>query len=84
MATTPTVSAFMPAPSGYVVDFDNPQRKDLPMSYWVSGALYVLATASLVMRIYTRTVLVKDFKWEDWFIVLAYVCMVLSTEQASH
>jgi cytochrome c-type biogenesis protein CcmH/NrfF len=67
MAATASSSivAFLPAPSGYVVNFDHPQRKGIPMVYWVTGVGLVLATIAITMRIYTRARIVKEFKYED-------------------
>ena len=64
IATT-TMTAFLPAPSGYVVDFENPQRRALPLAYWLTGAGLILATLAITMRIYTRIRIVKDFRAED-------------------
>jgi hypothetical protein len=60
-----TMSAFLPAPSGYIVNFDHPQRNGLPLAYWLTGVSFVCAVFALAMRIYTRTIIVKDFKLED-------------------
>jgi len=64
-AASATMSAFLPAPSGYVVDFENPQRRGLPLAYWLTGVGLVFATLAIAMRIYTRTRIVKDFRAED-------------------
>ena len=61
-----TIRALVPAPSGYVVNFANPQRHPgVPLVYWITGVMLALATCALAMRIYTRVRLVKEFKAED-------------------
>ena len=66
MATaSATQSAFVPAPSGVTVDFDNPRHNGMPMAYYVTGVFLAFASLSLAMRVYTRIVVVKEFKMED-------------------
>lgn len=65
---TPSPSAqvaLLPAPPGYVVDFDHPQRRGLPAGYWICGVGLLLSSSFLAMRVYTKLRLSKDFKLED-------------------
>ena len=34
--------------------------------YIVSNILFVIGTASILLRIYSRAVIVKKFGWDDW------------------
>lgn len=64
-APDPNTIALLPAPPGYVVDFDNPQRRGVPGCYWVTGVGLVLSTALFAMRTFTKARIVRDFKIED-------------------
>ncbi|KIW03028.1 uncharacterized protein PV09_05682 [Verruconis gallopava] len=67
MSATPssTIVALVPAPSGYHVDFEHPQRRGIPAAYWVTGVGLVISTMFLAMRLYTKIRIVREFKAED-------------------
>jgi len=41
----------------------------------VAGFFLVLSTISIALRCYCRIKVVKNFGWDDWFAVLAYVSL---------
>lgn len=46
--------ALFPAPAGYVVDFDNPQRRGDVASYWCFGCGVFLAALFAIQRVYVK------------------------------
>ena len=64
-AVDPTKVALIPAPPGYVVDFDNPTRRGVPAGYWITGIGLVISTLFFAMRTYTKARIVRDFRAED-------------------
>ncbi|PQE31434.1 integral membrane protein [Rutstroemia sp. NJR-2017a WRK4] len=65
MATTSLIAA-VPAPTGYVVDFANPQRHGDVAGYWVFGVGLVLSFSFLAMRVYTKVFVARSFAIEDY------------------
>ena len=67
MAATvsPTVVAIMAAPKGYVLDFENPQRKGDTVGYWVAGVGMVLSFFFLCMRVYIKGWVKRKFDLAD-------------------
>lgn len=55
----------VPAPEGYVISLDNPQRRGQALITWVGVVGMVIATALLVIRAYTKVRLVKKISSED-------------------
>ena len=55
----------VPAPHGYVVDLHNPQRRGEAVITWVGIVGMVLATTLLMIRAYTKAVLVKKIESDD-------------------
>lgn len=55
----------VPPPPGYVVDFNNPQRRLESQVYTVIVVENLLALAFLLQRLYTRVHLMKLFQVED-------------------
>ncbi|MCJ1362842.1 hypothetical protein MMC16_001948 [Acarospora aff. strigata] len=74
MAATvsPTVVAIMAAPKGYVLDFENPQRKGDTVGYWVAGVGMVLSFFFLCMRVYIKGWVKRKFDLADACYVLAW------------
>ncbi|QDS72191.1 hypothetical protein FKW77_004981 [Venturia effusa] len=64
----------VPAPEGYVVDLDNPQRRGEAVIIWVGIIGLVVATLLLMLRAYTKIVLVKRFAADD-FIRVYLACL---------
>ena len=54
-----------PAPAGYLVDMENPQRMGAAVNFWVGGVGMFLATTFLSIRIYTKTFLARSFAADD-------------------
>jgi len=65
MTDTNGTITIIPAPEGYVVDFDNPQQNYVNQSYIVAAVEMSLAFLFLLQRLYTKTVIVKQFQIED-------------------
>lgn len=59
--TKPIVSA----PNGYVVDLHNPQRRGEALITWAGIVGMIIATALLLIRVYTKAVLVKKMNSDD-------------------
>lgn len=55
----------IPAPAGYVVDLENPQRCGEAVITWVGVVGLVIATAFLMIRAYTKVVLAKKISSDD-------------------
>lgn len=36
-------------------------------TYGVAMSFYIIGTASIFLRIYSRWFIVRSFKWDDWF-----------------
>ncbi|KAM0323242.1 hypothetical protein ACHAQA_008833 [Verticillium albo-atrum] len=70
------VEVLVPAPPGYVVDFDNPQRQYVMEHYLIFGILGPLAFIALVQRFYTKMFLAKGLQIDDAFMFLAWVSSV--------
>jgi hypothetical protein len=64
-APDPNTMALLPAPPGYVVDFDHPQRRGVPACFWITGVGFVLSSSFFAMRTYTKARVIRDFKAED-------------------
>lgn len=55
----------VPAPAGYVVDLENPQRRGEAIITWVGIVGMIIATALLTIRTYTKLVVVKKLASDD-------------------
>lgn len=55
----------VPAPNGYIVDLQNPQRRGEAIITWVGIVGMVFATTLLMIRGYTKVVLVKKMASDD-------------------
>ncbi|TGO65120.1 hypothetical protein BCON_0004g01020 [Botryotinia convoluta] len=65
--------AALPAPEGYIVNFDNPARYEDITGYWVFGVGTMLSFSFLCMRIYTKAVVSRSFAAEDVCLILAWL-----------
>jgi hypothetical protein len=65
MSNTNGTITIIPAPEGYLVDFDNPQVQFVVRSYTVAAVEMSLAFLFLVQRMYTKLVIMKKFQLED-------------------
>lgn len=59
------VRTLVPAPEGYVVDFDNPQQQKVLDHYLITGILGPLALIALCQRYYTKIFLAKGLQIDD-------------------
>jgi hypothetical protein len=59
------LSAFFPAPEGYVFNLANPQRSGTAANFWVGTICMIIAGVFLFIRIYTKTVLARNFTLDD-------------------
>ena len=55
----------MDPPPGYVLDFENPTRKMDTETYWVFGVGVAVCTMFLIMRLYTKIHIARQFLAED-------------------
>jgi hypothetical protein len=54
-----------PAPPGYVVDLENPQRKGEAANFWIGTVGMIVSAIFMVIRVYTKTLLAKSFTADD-------------------
>ena len=54
-----------PAPPGYVVDVDNPQRSGEAANFWIGTLGMIVAAIFMTIRVYTKTRLAKNFTPDD-------------------
>ncbi|KAI3580817.1 hypothetical protein IWW34DRAFT_831406 [Fusarium oxysporum f. sp. albedinis] len=72
------VEVAVPPPSGYRVDFENPET-DASMvrnAYWIFGLEFAIATAFLGQRMYTNAVILRKFLIDDYLILFAWVLSI--------
>lgn len=73
MPMTDGVLTVLPAPAGYVVDFENPTRTGNVAGYWVTGIGLILSTSFLAMRMYTKLIITKNFSLDDAALLASFV-----------
>lgn len=71
----------IPAPEGYIVNFDDPVRMGDTAGYWVFGVGIMLSFSFLCMRTYTKVLFAKNFAVEDS--ELCCVCCGTSVDVAN-
>jgi hypothetical protein len=54
-----------PAPPGYIVDVDNPQRRGEAANFWIGTLGMIVAAMFMAIRVYTKTRLAKNFTPDD-------------------
>ncbi|KAE9962581.1 hypothetical protein BLS_000164 [Venturia inaequalis] len=64
------------APVGYVINLENPQRRGEAVIVWVGMIGLIVATILLMIRAYTKVVLVKKVASDDWCMLLAWIFSV--------
>ncbi|RYP52370.1 hypothetical protein DL768_002481 [Monosporascus sp. mg162] len=67
------VITYLPAPEGYVVDFENPQRQYLIQIYSVAAVGNTLVLFFLSQRLYTKIFLARGLQIDDAFLIVSYV-----------
>ncbi|KAL1594363.1 hypothetical protein SLS60_010123 [Paraconiothyrium brasiliense] len=75
----------VPPPTGYVVDLENPQRRGEAVITWVGIVGMVIATTLLLIRVYTKLVVVKKLASDDLlyspalaFAKMSFLCFYLN------
>lgn len=59
------MATLVPAPEGYVVDFDNPQRLDRVAAYWCYGVGVFFSVVFTAQRIYVKIALKLPWQLDD-------------------
>jgi hypothetical protein len=62
---TDGVITVLPAPEGYVVNFDDPRRNADIAAYWIFGVGFFLATLFLVQRLYVKIFIRRNLGLDD-------------------
>ncbi|KAF9879580.1 integral membrane protein [Colletotrichum karsti] len=73
MSNKSEVITALPAPDGYVVDFENPQRRDVVETYIVVSIGMFLALLFLLQRLYVKLIIRKKFGLDDEASMEGYV-----------
>ncbi|WQF82932.1 hypothetical protein CDEST_07946 [Colletotrichum destructivum] len=73
MFNTSGVTTALPAPEGYVVDFGNPQRRDVLETYVTLSVGMIVALFFLFQRMYVKIVIRKRFGVDDEAAMDGYV-----------
>lgn len=55
----------MPAPEGYVVDLNNPERTGVPSVYYVAGFMGSLSLIFFAQRMYVKAVVATGIELDD-------------------
>ncbi|KAG8670662.1 hypothetical protein FPOAC2_07487 [Fusarium poae] len=72
------VEVAVPPPTGYRVDFDNPETDESMVrnAYWIFGLEFAFATAFLGQRLYTNGVILRKFMIDDYLILFAWILSI--------
>lgn len=54
-----------PAPAGYIVRLENPERSDVAANLWVGSVGMCLAADFMETRLYTKLMLARSFTSDD-------------------
>lgn len=65
MATVNGVLVAIPPPDGYVVDFENPQRRSVTATYTICGVGMTLALFFMLQRLYVKIFIRNKFGVDD-------------------
>jgi hypothetical protein len=76
------VTTVMPAPEGYVVDFENPQRQFDVEHYAIFAGLGTLAMLFLVQRVYTKIFIAGGMQVDDSKSVWVVLCDLADLSQS--
>ncbi|CAM1501952.1 Fc.00g039360.m01.CDS01 [Cosmosporella sp. VM-42] len=66
------IATLLPAPEGYVIDFNNPQRQGVPDAYYVAAFGTALSVILMGQRLYVKLVLSGGLQIDDVFLLLAW------------
>ncbi|KAI4644072.1 uncharacterized protein J4E78_009655 [Alternaria triticimaculans] len=61
-----------PAPPGYIVDVDNPQRTGEAANFWIGTLGMIIAAIFMAIRVYTKARLAKNFTSDDIALLIAW------------
>jgi hypothetical protein len=80
MSSSDSPVTVRPPPPGYTIDLVNPEYigYQLVIAAIVSAGL---STLFLLLRLYTRKLIVKSLGWDDFWIVSAWVCYLLNLDR---
>ncbi|KAF4825696.1 Satratoxin biosynthesis SC1 cluster protein 4 [Colletotrichum siamense] len=78
------VVTLLPAPEGYVVNFDHPQRQAVPAAFWVCGVGSFLSALLMAQRLYTKAFLVGRLQLDDLFLLLAWLTSITTIALCTH
>lgn len=65
MADLYSIPTVIDAPAGYIVDFNNPQRRAVHVAYLLAGIGGFLSLLFVIQRLYTKVVLMRCFQLDD-------------------
>ncbi|KAL2870597.1 uncharacterized protein BJX67DRAFT_242730 [Aspergillus lucknowensis] len=63
----------LPPPKGQTSNFVNPTSCGTKFII-VHGVFLPIAFAALMIRVWTRTFIARGFRWDDWFMILSFLC----------
>lgn len=73
MSLTDGVLTALPAPPGYVVDFDNPHRNSDIACYWVVGVGSLLSVLFMGQRFYVNAFVKRSLRLDDACLFVAWI-----------
>jgi hypothetical protein len=80
MSSSDSPITVRPPPPGYIIDLVHPEYigYQLVIVAIISASL---STFFLLLRLYTRKLILKSLGWDDFWIVLAWVCYLLNLDR---
>ncbi|CAH0027881.1 unnamed protein product [Clonostachys rhizophaga] len=84
MTTIDGVRMVMPAPKGYVVDLNNPERTGVPSVYYVAGFMGSLSLIFFAQRMYVKAVVATGIELDDIFLILAVLTVFATSGFTLH
>ncbi|KAF7554389.1 hypothetical protein G7046_g6842 [Stylonectria norvegica] len=78
------VITVLPAPEGYIVDFDNPQRQAVPDAYYIAAFGTALSLLFLGQRLYVKLVLVGGLQIDDVFLLFSWATAFVTEALCIH
>jgi hypothetical protein len=76
----------LPAPEGYVVDFENPQRQAVPHAYYIAGVGRTLSLLMMGQRLHTKFVVMGKIQMDDSMTQIhpPHTCYIRWRRQRNH
>uniref|UniRef100_A0A8H7N5M0 Rhodopsin domain-containing protein n=1 Tax=Bionectria ochroleuca TaxID=29856 RepID=A0A8H7N5M0_BIOOC len=84
MTTIDGVRMVVPAPEGYVVDLNNPERTGVPSVYYVAGFMGSLSLIFFAQRMYVKAVVATGIELDDVFLILAVLTVFATSGFTLH